>query len=113
MNIDRLRSAWAAAFLMAALCGCGHISLLSLPKPPSAAPAPAAAPSNPVCPGSMLADLEPEPQLPAGAGFPGAQTEAESVAVSLYLTWLHAYAVWARHGWARATEGKDYCSTPR
>jgi hypothetical protein len=101
--------AWPLAAVL--LCGC--VSLPKLHLPASAAPAPAAAPVKPVCPGNLLADLEPEPQLPPGAGFPAPMTEAESAAVALYGTWLHAFAVYARHGWARAGEGKDYCSTAR
>ena len=100
--------AWPLAALL--LCGC--VSLPKLHLPATAQPSAAVAPSKPVCPGSLLADIETEPQLPAGAGFPGPQTESESAAVSLYLTWLHSYAVWARHGWARVGEGRDYCSTP-
>jgi hypothetical protein len=96
---------------MAALVlgGCGHMALFNLAKPQAAAsPASSAAP---VCPGSLSADIQPEPQLPAGAGFPAPTDAAASAAVALYGTWLHSWAVWARQGWARAADAKAYCSS--
>jgi hypothetical protein len=101
--------AWPLAAVL--LCGC--VSLPRLHLAATAQPSVAVAPSRPVCPGNLLADLEPEPKLPDGAGFPGPETQAESAAVSLYLTWLHAYAVWARGGWGRAADARAWCSTPR
>jgi hypothetical protein len=87
------------------LAGCGHMTLFNVGKPQPAA-VPAAAP---ICPGSLSADIQPEPQLPAGAGFPAPADAAASAAVALYGTWLHAWAVWARQGWARAADANAYC----
>jgi hypothetical protein len=93
------------------LAGCGHMSLISLggPKP---APAPPQASAKPVCPGSLLADTPPFPTLPAGAGFPAPQDAAASAAVALYGQFLHSLAVYARDGWRRASDARDWCSTP-
>jgi hypothetical protein len=59
-----------------------------------------------------MADIPAFPELPAGAGFPAPQDAAASAAVSLYLTWLHSLVVYAREGWARSADARDYCSTP-
>ena len=102
--------------LAALLTACFLSGCVSLPKfhlPASTAPAPAAAPAKPVCPGNLSADLEPEPQLPANAGFPAPATDAESAAVQAYGQWLHSFAVYARDGWRRAGAAKDYCEAAR
>lgn len=101
----------AAALAALGLCGC--VSLPKLHLPASAAPGAAVAPAKPVCPGNLLADIPPEPQLPPTAGFPAPQTEAESAAVTAYGQWLHSFAVWGRDGWARAGDARDYCETAR
>ncbi len=107
MSLERLRTAWAVLFLMTGLGSCVH--LLPAIKMP---PAPAVAPASPVCPGGLLADLEPAPALPAAAGFPAPTTDAEGAAVKSYGTWLHDYAAWAKRGWQRAGDAKAFCSTP-
>jgi hypothetical protein len=57
----------------------------------------------------MTADLLPEPQLPANAGFPAPATDAEGASVAAYGGWLHSFAAWARAGWARAAQDKAFC----
>jgi hypothetical protein len=98
---------------LAAILLCGCVSLPKLHLPASAAPSVAVAPSRPVCPGSLLADLEPEPQVPDDAGFPAPQDQAASAAVQAYGAWLHSFAVWARDGWRRAENAREYCAAPR
>jgi hypothetical protein len=99
------RLAWLVAAL--ALAGCGPALKLSFPAP---APRPATAPSKPICPGGLSADIQAEPPLPAGAGFPAPQDQTAGAAVALYGPWLHELAVWGRAGWARAADAKAYCA---
>jgi hypothetical protein len=102
----------ATPLLALLLGGCLHVGLPVPKLGGGSAPAPVLAPARPVCPGSLLADIPPFPSLPAGATFPAPQDAAASAAVSLYLTWLHSVAVYARQGWSRASDARDYCSTP-
>lgn len=99
--------------LLAALLLPGCISLPKLHLPASAPPVTALAPAKPVCPGSLLADIPPFPTLPAGAGFPAPQDAAASAAVALYGQFLHSLAVYARAGWSRAGDARDFCSKPQ
>ena len=95
--------------LMLGLTGAGCVSLprLRLPRP---APVAAAAPVGPLCPGALMAELVASPAIPPDAGFPSPSTDAERRAVSSYLEWLHAYAVWGRAGWSRAADARAFCT---
>ena len=98
-----------ALLLCASLAACGTPSLFRIDMTKKAAPAPAAAPVAPICPGSLRADLEDEPDLPPNAGFPAPADAAATAAVKAYLTWLHDLAVWGRAGWDRAANAKTFC----
>lgn len=105
-----MKRACLALTLAWPLAGCAHFAL-SVPTKP-AQPAQAVS-AEPVCPGSLRADLLPQPPVPADAGFPAAVSDSESLAVSAYLTWLAELARWGRQGWARAADAKSYCETAR
>jgi hypothetical protein len=87
-------------------------SLLSFPHP-SAKPAPAPAAAAPAaCPGGLRAEVQPQPKLPEGAGFPAPVTAEEKQSVASYLEWLTGFAAWARNGWERAAGAKAFCDAP-
>lgn len=102
-----IRTATALCLLSLGACA----PQLSLLPPSHGGTSPPPAPPQPVCPGSMTADLLQRPPLPPGAGFPAPTDQASSEATGLYLTWLHDFSTWAKTGWARAADAKAFCQT--
>ena len=97
----------AAAGCIALLSGCVTLPHIGKPSPVVQTS------TTPICPGGLRVALEPQPPVPDDAGFPAAQTDAESAQVASYLTWLSDLARWGRTGWARAADAKTWCETKR
>lgn len=95
--------------LGALLSGCGSVSVLPPINVSHAPPAPPPVPP-PACPADALSDILPLPPLVTAAGFPAAATPEESIAVTLYLEWLHALVAHDKAGWSRLARIKAACA---
>lgn len=61
------------------------------------------------CPLEMTVAGEPEPMMPDGAGIAVPETVAEVEATKAFLTWLAAFASWAREEVAMRQAGARWC----